>query len=402
MAQPNLTPRLTLRQQLEHALFNPVRTWQWIVYWTIIALIFASVLELAILAQYPEVHAGRHDWFWIFNVAVLGIFGLEILLRIIARPRPKDYLFTWQGLVDLLAIIPAAITLVGPVPLSVADSLWLRTLRVIRLLRVAKLLQHVRRVQNEHLAVLARLAPYFAMGVALKATILYLEGLGYWPEIDGLETVITIIGFAIGILLSTRLGTVHDRIYSFDARVQGMLGSVEAARPYVSSDKILLDWVEDIAAVVMSGGERSGFEEANEKLARGEGDQIPADIYNSMHRDAQFLVHRVRTRTPRVYTRLLSRLTVMYIVVVIATIPGLTGLVSSLLVIYVLGGMTMIVEFMDKPFDPSEDSLINSDMSGLEVYLSYHGRSLGAPSGDDAAPSEPDEAPAERREPEPA
>lgn len=47
---------------------------------------------------------------------------------------------------------------------------------------------------------------------------------------------------------------------------------------------------------------------------------------------------------------------------VIAAIPGLTGLLS-----------TLLVGYMDQPFDPTEDSLINADVSGLERYLVHHG-----------------------------
>lgn len=359
------------RERLDRALFRPESRREWMVYWGFITLIVFSVFEFAAATQYEEY---RQEWttvrLWLHGVLVT-IFTIEIVLRVIARPSPRQYLFRWEGLVDLAAVLPALFAFV--LPFAAYDSAWLRALRLLRLLRIAKLLQHVKTAGNEHLEILARLAPYFAIGLAAKTVFLFLEYVGYWPRIEGLEIVMTVIGFAIGILLSTRLATVHGRTYTFDERVEHLTGSVEAARPYVTDDRNLFVWLRKIYDIVASGGTERGFDEANEKLLRSEGGNIPGPIYNALHQNAQFLVHRVRTRTPRVYTRLLTRITVIYMALVIATIPGLTGLISTLLVIYVLGGMTLIVEFMDQPFDPSQDSLINSDISGLERYLTHHG-----------------------------
>ncbi|MCP1728574.1 hypothetical protein J2T60_002588 [Natronospira proteinivora] len=363
----------SVRQWLDGALFEPRSKAQWIVYWLVVALILSSVIELAIVAQYPEAATEHMGALRIFHFGLVVFFTIEILLRVFTRPAPRAYLFTWQGAIDLVAVVPGLLSLF--VPTVTIDSAWIRSLRLLRLVRSSSLLKHVKKAKNEHLEVLARLSPFFAGGIALKAALLYLEGLGLWPRIHGIDTMITVIGFAIGILLSTRLATVHTRIYGFDQQMELLTGSVEAARPHVNDERNVLSWLDTIYRIIASGGEKTGLDEANDELRKKEGKSIPAPIFNSMHQCAQFLVHRVQTRTPRVYTRLLTRLTVIYTIMVIVAIPGLTGLISSLLVIYVLGGMTLIVEFMDKPFDPHEDSLINSDISGLERYLKHNGLS---------------------------
>jgi serine phosphatase RsbU (regulator of sigma subunit) len=70
----------------------------------------------------------------IAEICVVAVFSLEYLLRIVAAPSKRAFIFSYQGLVDLLAIAP--FFLVG------LDARWLRALRLLRLLRVLKLQTH--------------------------------------------------------------------------------------------------------------------------------------------------------------------------------------------------------------------------------------------------------------------
>jgi hypothetical protein len=53
--------------------------------------------------------------------------------------------------------------------------------------------------------------------------------------------------------------------------------------------------------------------------------------------------------------------------------PGVTGLIATMLAIYAIGGMSIIVNAMDKPYEVSDDSFVNADLSGLERYLREEG-----------------------------
>ena len=359
-----------VRKWLDHALFEPRTRGQWIVYWLIIAAILSTTIELAILSQYPEVYQNNRWFFEASNGLLIAFFTIELLIRLVCRPQPAQYLFTWQGLIDLVVLIPAWASLIFPI--SLMSLLWIRVLRLLRLVKAVALLKHAKRGNQEHLAVLSRLAPLFAGALAIKTGMLFLEGVGYWPRITGLETIITVVGFAIGILLSSRLATVHSRIYGFDQSIQSLTGSVEAARAYADS-ALLLRWLKEIHEIITSGGEDQGFSRWNKKLRDEASGLIPPAIYNSMQRDALYLLHRVRTRTPRVYTTLLVRLSGIYIFVLTATMPGVTGLIATMLAIYAIGGMSIIVNAMDKPYEVSDDSFVNADLSGLERYLREEG-----------------------------
>ena len=69
------------------------------------------------------------------EVLVVAIFSLEYLLRIVAAPQKLKFIFSFQGLVDLVSI--------APFYLAALDTRWLRMLRMLRLLRVLKLRTHL-------------------------------------------------------------------------------------------------------------------------------------------------------------------------------------------------------------------------------------------------------------------
>lgn len=69
---------------------------------------------------------------WFFTI----LFTIEYILRIVSVKQPSRYIFSFFGLVDLLAILPTYISLVVP---GSQYLLVIRTLRVLRIFRVLKL-----------------------------------------------------------------------------------------------------------------------------------------------------------------------------------------------------------------------------------------------------------------------
>ena len=69
--------------------------------------------------------------FW-FEVFVLGVFVVEYLLRLTCSAQPLRYAFSFWGIIDLLACLPA---------LALIQAEWqvVRTIRLIRLVRLLKL-----------------------------------------------------------------------------------------------------------------------------------------------------------------------------------------------------------------------------------------------------------------------
>lgn len=73
---------------------------------------------------------------WIFTI----IFSIEYFLRIFTVGRPIKYIFSFYGIVDLLAILPTYFSLLFP---GTQYFLVIRVLRVLRVFRVLKFVQYI-------------------------------------------------------------------------------------------------------------------------------------------------------------------------------------------------------------------------------------------------------------------
>ena len=99
----------------------------------IVALVIFSIASIGV-----ESIPGLPEWatraLYVAEIVVVAIFTFEYLLRLVAARNKFGFIFSYQGLVDLLAIAP--FYTLG------FDARWLRALRLLRLLRVLKLQTH--------------------------------------------------------------------------------------------------------------------------------------------------------------------------------------------------------------------------------------------------------------------
>ena len=73
---------------------------------------------------------------WFFTL----LFSIEYLLRLISVRRPLRYVFSFYGLIDLLAIVPTYISLIIP---GTQYLLTIRILRLLRIFRIMKLTEYI-------------------------------------------------------------------------------------------------------------------------------------------------------------------------------------------------------------------------------------------------------------------
>jgi voltage-gated potassium channel len=69
------------------------------------------------------------------------IFTIEYIMRIISSPRPREYIFSFLGIVDFLAIIPTYIAIILP---EAQPLVVIRSIRLLRIYRILKLYRFVR------------------------------------------------------------------------------------------------------------------------------------------------------------------------------------------------------------------------------------------------------------------
>jgi len=134
----------------------------------LLAAIFLSVLIVmlesveSIRTQYGGLLVGAE---WFFTI----LFTLEYCLRIACAPRPLRYVFSFYGVVDLLAILP---TYLIALPItSAAETQRLTTIRALRLLRafrifkLAHMLSEANALRNAIWAARAKVAVFLSFVV---------------------------------------------------------------------------------------------------------------------------------------------------------------------------------------------------------------------------------------------
>ena len=101
----------------------------------LLGLILLSVF-LVMLETVKGFDAKYHHVLIILEWIITGFFTLEYLLRIATTNRPRKYIFSFFGIIDLLAILPMYLSffLVGSKVFSI--------IRALRLLRLFKILNH--------------------------------------------------------------------------------------------------------------------------------------------------------------------------------------------------------------------------------------------------------------------
>jgi voltage-gated potassium channel len=109
-----------------------------------IALLFAIVASVVVvvLESVSELDVKFHRLFFILEWVFTILFTIEYALRIYSLKKPKSYIFSFYGLIDLLSILPTFLALV------VAGSQMLMTIRILRLLRVFRVLKLTRYVSE--------------------------------------------------------------------------------------------------------------------------------------------------------------------------------------------------------------------------------------------------------------
>lgn len=133
---------------------TPRRRWQDILYEIIFEadtkagklfdVILIAAIALSVLAVLLDSVKGiREDYGaflyaieWVFTI----LFTIEYVLRILCVTRPMRYASGFFGIVDLMSILPAYISLIVP---GSQYLLVIRVLRVLRIFRVFKLVQYV-------------------------------------------------------------------------------------------------------------------------------------------------------------------------------------------------------------------------------------------------------------------
>jgi voltage-gated potassium channel len=177
---------LSLKLRLYHALFGkePGDRLRLVLEIVITGLVLASLLAI-ILESVPALHDQYQREFHLFELIAIAFFTVEYLVRIwcCTEGSPDDpawrarlrYIFSFYGLIDLLATLPFYLHALFPE----AD---LRFLRVVRMLRVLKLSHYNTALEDLFTAVMDERKSFLSAVYILSIATLVTSCLAYYAE----------------------------------------------------------------------------------------------------------------------------------------------------------------------------------------------------------------------------
>ena len=283
-----------------------------------------------------------------------------------SSPGARDYLISFQGGIDFAAIFPSVISIFVGAPLDLA---WLRTLRLLRLLRALKLMRHTEHSSTLWSGILARTLPFIGVALAFKTLMLFLEVKDWWIDIGNLGPILAVIGFAIGVLLGSKLSVAQTRIHKFEDTVIELSGILESLLFSVQDRGLLLRWAASLERVMRSGEELQSFLLLHDQITKEiQASNIGAPIRLNFQQKTAYIINKMKWETPPPYNEFLQRVTIFYTGVIAIAVPGIFGFLSVALIVYVLGGMYFMIADMDRPIDHDKNSLINADFEPLTSF----------------------------------
>lgn len=139
--------------------------------WLIQGLILLSLITFSV-STLPDLTAQVKSLLWIIETTTVIIFTIEYLLRVVVADQKLKYIFSFYGIIDLLAILPFYLAM-G------VDLRSVRVFRLLRMLRIFKLVRYSKAIRRFHRAfVIAKeeLILFFFVTVIL----LYLAAVGIY------------------------------------------------------------------------------------------------------------------------------------------------------------------------------------------------------------------------------
>lgn len=102
---------------------------------TALLLLIMASLSVVMLDSVQAMHQRYGTWLYGLEWTFTALFAIEYVMRVVTSPRPREYVTSFYGLIDLLAVLPAFIALLFP------DAQYFLIIRVLRMLRVFRVLK---------------------------------------------------------------------------------------------------------------------------------------------------------------------------------------------------------------------------------------------------------------------
>ena len=169
------------------------------------ALIVLSLITF-MLETLPDLDARTKRVLSVIEGITVIIFTVEYLLRVIVADKKLKYIFSFYGLIDLLAILPFYIT-------SGIDLRAIRIFRLFRLFRAFKLVRYSKAVRHFRLAI-KEIKEELILYLVLTVVLLFVASIGIYyfeneAQPEKFKSIFHCMWWAISTLTTVGYGDVY-------------------------------------------------------------------------------------------------------------------------------------------------------------------------------------------------
>ena len=301
----------------------------------------------------------------IISKLTLYFFTLDLILQFISAPKKVNYVFSMNGAIDILAVIPSWISIIFGLGFNSS------VLRILRLLRIGKLFNNL--PKNSFLAGFRGKLIMITIGIlGIKFLIMSFENHPSYPKFENINIILGLVTFSLAMLLGTKLSVLNNRMYTIEDSLCRCVGSLKIfweKDPNIQPN--LIDWSKTLLETIKNPHKEkiNSMRKKNNALYQILALNHDGPNLTNFARDIAYILHRATASSPFAYENLLRDIVGVFTLVILLVIPGLTGLVSILVLSYVFFGMFLLVDDMDRPLDFSDGSLITANLEPLEEFI---------------------------------
>ena len=169
------------------------------------SIIMMSLVSFSI-ETLPNLSDKTKEILRVIEIITVGVFTVEYILRLIVADRKLGFIFSFYGLVDLIAILPFYFT-------SGIDLRSIRAIRMLRLFRAFKLIRYSKAIQRFHRAFMI-VREEIALFLFVTILLLFFSAVGIYyfeneAQSDSFSSVFHSLWWAVATLTTVGYGDVY-------------------------------------------------------------------------------------------------------------------------------------------------------------------------------------------------